>query len=72
MDGIIRVATPFNHYSCLLALAASIALFHGMRLCKVTGGQAPVVSFICLIFSPLTLALVYKLCGESGIYRMSH
>ena len=72
MAGIIRGTIPFDHYFCLLALAASIALFHGMRLCKVTGGQEPVVSFIILIFSLLTLALVYKLCGESRIYRMSH
>ena len=70
MAAIIRVATPFNYYSCLLALAASIALFHGMRLRKVTGGQAPVVSFISLILDSLTFALIYNLCGERGINKM--
>ena len=46
MAAIIRVASPFNYYFYLLAVAASIDLFHGIRLHKVTGGQALVVSFI--------------------------
>ena len=43
MEDIIRVVTPFNLYPCLLALSASSALFHGIRLRKVTSGQAPIL-----------------------------
>ena len=40
---VIRVATPNNFFACLLALASSMGLFHGILLRKVTGGQLPVV-----------------------------
>ena len=41
---VIRVSTPgSNFYSCQLALAGGMALFHGRMVRKVTSGQLPVV-----------------------------
>ena len=48
---VIRVSTPNNFFPCQLALAASIGLFHGILLRRVTGGQLPVVILSMFLYS---------------------
>ena len=76
---VIRVSTPNNFFPCQLALAASIGLFHGILLRRVTGGQLPVVIFQCsciLLVGIFTLQLCLKSLqrgksqGKSGVGRL--
>ena len=76
---VIRVSTPNNFFPCQLALAASIGLFHGILLRRVTGGQFPVVIFQCsciLLVRTFTLQLCLKSLqrgksqGKSGVGRL--
>ena len=50
---VIRVSTPNNFSPCQLALAASIGLFHGILLRRVTGGHLPLVSISMFLYSCL-------------------
>ena len=46
MANVVGVFTPGeNKYACSLAIAASVGLFHGHQMRKVTSGQLPIVSF---------------------------
>ena len=76
---VIRVSTPNNFFPCQLALAASIGLFHGILLRRVTGGRLPVVNFQCsriLLVRTFTLQLCLKSLqrgksqGKSGVGRL--
>ena len=64
---MIRVATPNNFFACLLALASSMGMFHGILLRRVTGGQLPVVgTFINLNLCdwPFDLSALFEVTAE--------